>query len=117
MTTSLIAPTPVTAPAARPAPEVTGSVKPPLNIASPAAQAALPEPDPAAVSAPVAAPAAAPLPAAMANLAEKLPVSIGGPALRMAGAAGNPAAEYEIGVRFAEGRGVPANMELAVAVA
>jgi localization factor PodJL len=99
-TASLIAPMPVTAralPAAQPAPasETTGSVKPPLDIT--------------AVSTP-----AAPAAARTANLADKLPASIGGPALRTAGAAGNPAAEYEIGVRFAEGRGVPANMELAV---
>jgi localization factor PodJL len=102
-TASLIAPMAVTTralPATQPAPasEPTGSVKPPLDIA------------------PVAAPAVTPAPPAMhtANLADKLPASIGGPALRTAGAAGNPAAEYEIGVRFAEGRGVPANMELAV---
>jgi localization factor PodJL len=84
-------------PAAPPAPagDTTGSAKPPLDIT--------------AVSTPPA-PAAAHAP----NLADKLPASIGGPALRTAGAAGNPAAEYEIGVRFAEGRGVPANTELAV---
>jgi localization factor PodJL len=98
--TSLIAPMPVTAralSAAQPAPasEITGSVKPPLDIT--------------AVSTP-----AAPAAARAAGLADKLPASIGGPTLRTAGAAGNPAAEYEIGVRFAEGRGVPANMELAV---
>ena len=33
--------------------------------------------------------------------------------LRAAAAAGNPAAEYEIGVRYSEGRGVRANLELA----
>jgi localization factor PodJL len=96
---SLIAPMPVTArsqPAAQPAPagEATGAVKPPMDIA--------------------AAPPASPAAAHTASLTDKLPASIGGPALRSAGAAGNPAAEYEIGVRFAEGRGVPANMELAV---
>jgi localization factor PodJL len=90
---------PVTArtlPAAQPASasEPTGSVKPPMDIAA------------AAPPAPTA--------AHTASLADKLPASIGGPALRTAGTAGNPAAEYEIGVRFAEGRGVPANMELAV---
>jgi localization factor PodJL len=36
------------------------------------------------------------------------------PALRAAAAAGNPAAEYEIGMRYSEGRGVPANLETAV---
>jgi localization factor PodJL len=99
-TASLISPalttqSPPAAPAA-PAAEVTGSVKPPLNIAAiqPAepAQAAAPQ---AAVS------------------ADKLPTTLGGPALRAAAAASNPAAEYEIGVRYSEGRGVPANMELA----
>jgi localization factor PodJL len=99
-TASLIAPMPATAralPAAQPAPasEATGSVKPPLDIV------AVPTP-------------ATPAATHTANLSDKLPASIGGPALRTAGVAGNPAAEYEIGVRFAEGRGVPANMELAV---
>jgi localization factor PodJL len=45
-------------------------------------------------------------------LADKLPAAIGG-ALRSAAVAGNPAAEYEIGVRYSEGRGVPMNLELA----
>jgi localization factor PodJL len=40
---------------------------------------------------------------------DKLPVAIGGPALRMAAAAGNAVAEYEVGVRYAEGRGVALN--------
>ena len=41
--------------------------------------------------------------------AEELPASIGGPNLRNAAANGDPSAAYEIGVRFAEGRGVAAN--------
>jgi localization factor PodJL len=41
--------------------------------------------------------------------AEELPTSIGGPNLRNAAANGDPSAAYEIGVRFAEGRGVAAN--------
>ncbi len=45
------------------------------------------------------------------NAAEMLPNAIGNSALRSAAAAGNPAAEYEIGVRFIEGRGVPQNSE------
>jgi localization factor PodJL len=44
---------------------------------------------------------------------DKLPAGVAGPALRAAAAAGNPAAEYEIGVRYAEGRGVPVDLELA----
>ena len=104
-TASLIAPTPVLttpeptpAAAANPAAETTGSVKPPMNIAALAAPSATP-----------ATPATA-----QPNLADKIPATIGGPALRTAAASGNPAAEYELGVRFSEGRGVPANLEVAV---
>ena len=81
-TASLIAPAPITPPAA-PAADVTGSVK-------------------ATESAPQA-----------AVSADKLPATIGGPALRAAAAAGDPAAEYEIGVRYSEGRGVSSNLEFA----
>ena len=42
---------------------------------------------------------------------DKLPLAIGGPTLRTAAAAGDPAAAYEVGVRFAEGRSVPQNNE------
>ena len=42
---------------------------------------------------------------------DKLPLAIGGPALRLAALAGDPAAAYEVAVRFAEGRQVPANNE------
>jgi localization factor PodJL len=42
---------------------------------------------------------------------EKLPDGIGGPVLRTAALKGDPAAAYEIGVRFAEGKGVPANYD------
>ncbi len=41
----------------------------------------------------------------------KLPIAIGSAALRGAASSGNSAAAYEIAVRFAEGRGVPANAE------
>jgi localization factor PodJL len=43
--------------------------------------------------------------------ADKLPVAIGGPGLRAAALAGDPAASYEVGVRYAEGRNVPQNNE------
>jgi localization factor PodJL len=43
--------------------------------------------------------------------ADQLPAAIAGPALRSAAAAGMAAAEYEIGIRYAEGRGVPANSQ------
>ena len=39
----------------------------------------------------------------------KLPPAIGGTVLREAALAGNAAAEYEVGLRYAEGRGVTAN--------
>jgi localization factor PodJL len=42
---------------------------------------------------------------------EKLPDAIGGPALRAAVLKGDPAAAYEVGVRFAEGKGVAANYD------
>ncbi len=43
--------------------------------------------------------------------ADRLPVAIGGPKLRSAAAAGDAAAAYTVAMRFAEGRGVPVNME------
>jgi localization factor PodJL len=43
--------------------------------------------------------------------AEKLPDGIGGPVLRTAALKGDPSAAYEIGVRFAEGKGVPASYD------
>ena len=42
---------------------------------------------------------------------ERLPDGIGGPALRSAALKGDPAAAYEIGVRFAEGKGVAPNLD------
>src|SRR6202040_3576921 len=42
---------------------------------------------------------------------ERLPEAIGGPALRAAALKGDPAAAYEVGVRFAEGKGVAANFD------
>ena len=72
--------------------EVTGSLSPPqADAARLAGQRAAREPAP--------------------NAAETLPNAIGNSALRAAAVAGNPAAEYEIGVRFAEGRGPPQNFQ------
>jgi localization factor PodJL len=42
---------------------------------------------------------------------ERLPDAIGGPALRAAALKGDPAAAYEIGVRFAEGKGAAPNLD------
>jgi localization factor PodJL len=42
---------------------------------------------------------------------EKLPDTIGGPVLRAAALKGDPGAAYEIGLRFAEGKGVAPNLD------
>ena len=42
---------------------------------------------------------------------ERLPEGIAGPVLRAAVMKGDPAAAYEIGTRFAEGKGVPVNLD------
>jgi len=42
---------------------------------------------------------------------DRLPDAIGSNTLRMAALKGDPTAAYEIGVRFAEGKGVPSNLE------
>ncbi|HEX5211721.1 MAG TPA: hypothetical protein VFW22_08305 [Pseudolabrys sp.] len=62
-----------------------------------------------AVTAPVARPAPPAPPASAA--ADRLPAAIGGPKLRSAALGGDAAAAYAVALRFAEGRGVPANME------
>jgi len=45
---------------------------------------------------------------------ERLPDVIGGPVLRAAALKGDPAAAYEVGVRFAEGKGIAPNLDEAV---
>lgn len=42
---------------------------------------------------------------------ERLPDAIGGPVLRAAALKGDPTAAYEVGVRFAEGKGIAANLD------
>ena len=42
---------------------------------------------------------------------ERLPDGIGGPALRTAAMKGDPGAAYEIGLRFAEGKGIASNLD------
>jgi localization factor PodJL len=72
----------------------TGSVEPPGLAAAPATPIP-PEP-----------------PARPAG-ADKLPASIGGDGLRAAAGRGDPNAEFEVAVRFAEGRGVPQDLAAA----
>ncbi len=42
---------------------------------------------------------------------ERLPDAVGGPVLRAAALKGDPTAAYEVGVRFAEGKGIAANLD------
>ena len=57
--------------------------------------------------------AGAPARSPASRAASELPPAIGGAKLRSAALAGDAAAEYEVAVRFAEGRGVPANLKQA----
>lgn len=123
------APAPAPAPALIPAPAMPSMTSPTpigrqsLNAPAPAAA---PVPDPASADVtgaiPAPQPAAAPpiaatqaAPRALAPVAipvtEKLPEAIGGPALRAAALRGDPSAAYEVGLRFAEGKGVTANYD------
>jgi localization factor PodJL len=61
--------------------------------------------------APASQPAAPPATPAGSTLGDKLPATIGGPALRAAALSGDPAAAYEIASRYSEGRGVAQNSE------
>jgi localization factor PodJL len=82
------------APKAAPEQEVTGTVS------APAPATALPA---------TTLPAAAVSPAPAANGADKLPHTFGA-TLRAAAAKGDPAAQFEVALRYAEGRGVPQNL-------
>jgi len=62
-------------------------------------------------SLPNASPPSASPPRSSATTNDRLPAAIGGPTLRLAALAGDPLAAYEVGVRFSEGRVVPANNE------
>ncbi len=104
-----------------PAPNTLDSAQVGIPPASAPADAAMPAAPPAA-AAPAAAndvtgaiPTAPPLGGKLATIqipaGEKLPDAIGGAALRTAAIKGDAAAAYEVGVRFAEGKGVPANLD------
>jgi localization factor PodJL len=83
-------PEPAAAPA--PAPDVTGSISAAPRVAP-------------------AEPSRTPVKLVSIPAGEKLPVEIGGPQLRNAALKGDPNAAYEIGVRYAEGRGVAVNYD------
>ncbi|WP_342724884.1 hypothetical protein AAFG07_38970 [Bradyrhizobium sp. B097] len=90
-----------------------------VTIPSAPAPAVTPEPAAAPVAAasditgtiPTAPPLGGKLAMVQIPAGEKLPDAIGGPALRTAAIKGDAAAAYEVGVRFAEGKGVPANVD------
>jgi localization factor PodJL len=58
-----------------------------------------------------AAPAAGRLATVQVPPTERLPDGVGGPVLRAAALKGDPAAAYEVGVRFAEGKGIALNLD------
>lgn len=67
---------------------------------------------PSEITGSISRPAAQPRSVITAPAAEaRLPIAIGGIALRTAATEGDAKAAYEVAVRFAEGRGVPANTE------
>ena len=134
LTASLLAPPdlPSPAPVAQPAPAVAPAVAPQAQLnTNPADQSWL-IPNLPALSAPPSDTAPAPKSDVTGSIArtpadsrsnrppaqaaqplsvDGLPAAIGGARLRNAALAGDPAAAYEIGTRFIEGRGVPANLQ------
>jgi localization factor PodJL len=93
--------------------EITASV-PPAASAAPAQPPVAPAPvtAPAVTApAPVASvpPAPAQVPPSPSSPADRLPAAFGH-SLRAAAAKGDPAAQYEVAIRYAEGRGVPQNL-------
>ncbi|NVN85400.1 MAG: SEL1-like repeat protein [Rhodopseudomonas sp.] len=96
-------PAPATAPAAiAPAP----AVGPVAAVASADITGTIPTPQPVITP-------SAPQPLAQVAIpaSEKLPSEIGGPALHTAALKGDASAAYEIGLRYAEGKGVPVNLD------
>jgi localization factor PodJL len=86
--------------------ETTGSLPtrmPPPALAIPISTAA---PPPSPLS-------AAPEASAPDAVVDKLPVTIGGPTLRAAAMAGDTAAEFEVAMRFAQGRGISPDQQQA----
>jgi localization factor PodJL len=99
----------------------TGVSRPPIDL-NPVAQSLPSLLNPPALSAPPSTqkndvtgsisrtPARPPVPSSVPGT-DRLPIEIGGARLRSAAVAGDGAAAYEVAVRFADGRGVPASME------
>jgi localization factor PodJL len=94
-------------PAEPPAAAMTGPTT--KSVADRVTTGSVPRPEPAAQPRLPAEPPAA----TRATAADRLPASIGSGGLRTAAVRGDAAAEYEIAVRYADGRGVPPNMAAA----
>lgn len=108
---SLIAPQPApeTAPAAQSAPVPQAA---PVPYISPDVTGSIAAPQPSTVAAPpVLPPSGQKLGTVSIPAGEKLPDGIGSAALRSAAIKGDATAAFEVGVRYAEGRGVPQSYE------
>jgi localization factor PodJL len=112
---SMISPTPIgrqslngSAPSAS---ESTASVAIPQPATSPAASPVSASDITSTIPAAQVAPAGRKLGLVQVPPTEQLPEAIGGPVLRAAALKGDPAAAYEVGLRFAEAKGVAANYD------
>ena len=84
--------------------DITGSLTSHTALPSPATSMPAPPPPP---------PSESDSPKSPEPIVDKLPVTIGGPTLRTAAIAGDTAAEFEVAMRYAQGRGVPQDQQQA----
>jgi localization factor PodJL len=87
-----------------------GTASVPIPQASPASASSASDVT-SAIPTPMTAPSGRKLVLVPIPATERLPEAIGGPALRAAALKGDPAAAYEIGVRYAEGKGVASSFD------
>jgi localization factor PodJL len=104
---------PTLAPASAPAPQLTA--RRPADITGTLPSRVPPPPPPLPISAAPASPLQSETSQASISkpAIENLPVTIGGPTLRAAAIAGDTSAEFEVALRFAQGRGVPSDQQQA----
>ena len=95
------------------APDITASIPIPQTAAMPSAAPVSTSDITATIPAVQAVPTSRKLTMVQVPPTERLPDAIGGPVLRAAALKGDPTAAYEIGVRFAEGKGVAPNFDVA----
>jgi localization factor PodJL len=93
------------------APDITASIPIPQTAAMPSAAPVSTSDITATIPAVQAVPTSRKLTMVQVPPTERLPDAIGGPVLRVAALKGDPTAAYEIGVRFAEGKGVAPNFD------